>query len=88
MLRQIFLEHPKSMGETYLGHQREAFGIGLSMIAGGLACVMHGLVPAMFLTTGGDMISTLHRRITARRAAAGNPGVLASPRGAASDVRA
>ncbi|MHB8811712.1 MAG: DUF6356 family protein [Steroidobacteraceae bacterium] len=57
MFSQIFLEHPKSVGETYLVHQRKAFGFGVSMILGGLACLMHGLVPAMFLYTGSSTVT-------------------------------
>jgi hypothetical protein len=66
LLRQIFLEHPESVGETYLAHQRHAFGFGLSMIAGGLACLVHGLVPSMFLRTGSETISRLHSRMAGR----------------------
>lgn len=79
MLRQIFLEHPKSVGETYLAHQKHAFGFGLSMIVGGLACMVHGLIPSMFLHTGSETISRLNSRMAGRRPQdAAKPGVLAS----------
>lgn len=78
MLSQLFLEHPRSVGETYLVHQRKAFGFGLSMIAAGLACMVHGLIPAMFLHTGSDAVSRLHHRMLMRRAASGSPNVLVS----------
>lgn len=78
VLRQIFLDHPESVGETYLVHQRRAFGFGLSMILGGLACLVHGLVPAMFLHTGSDTIARLHHRMAGRRTAASNPSVIAT----------
>ncbi|HEY6516237.1 MAG TPA: DUF6356 family protein [Steroidobacteraceae bacterium] len=82
MLRQIFLEHPESVGETYLAHQRHAFAFGLSMIAGGLACLVHGLVPSMFLHTGSETISRLHSRMAGRRPQADEqadkPAVLAT----------
>jgi Family of unknown function (DUF6356) len=78
LLRQAFLEHPKSVGETYLVHQRQAFGFGLSMIAGGLACLVHGLVPSMFLHTGSETISRLHTRMAVRRTPADKHAVLAN----------
>jgi hypothetical protein len=78
LLRQVFLEHPESVGETYLAHQRHAFGFGLSMIVAGLACLVHGLIPSMFLHTGSETISRLHSRMAGRRAPADKPGVVAS----------
>ena len=78
MLSRIFLEHPRSVGETYLAHQRQAFGFGISMIAAGLACMVHGLIPAMFLHTGSDTVSRLHHRLVVRRAAPAGPRALAS----------
>ena len=78
MLSQIFLEHPKSVGETYLVHQRKAFGFGVSMILGGLACLVHGLVPAMFLHTGSSTVSRLHQRMVVNRTGTGSLNPLAS----------
>lgn len=78
MLRQIFVEHPESVGETYLVHQRQAFGFGISMILAGLACLIHGLIPALFLHTGSDTISRLHGRLAVRRTPAAKPSVVAS----------
>ena len=78
MLSRIFLEHPRSVGETYLAHQRQAFGFGLTMIAAGLACMVHGLIPAMFLRTGSDTVSRLHHRMLVSRAASRDPDALVS----------
>lgn len=74
MLNQLFLDHPRSVGETYLVHQRKAFGFGLSMILGGLACLVHGLIPALFLRTGSSTISRLYRCMVTNRTATGSPG--------------
>jgi hypothetical protein len=48
------------------------------MIAAGLACMVHGLIPAMFLHTGSDTVSRLHHRLVVRRAAPAGPRALAS----------
>ena len=72
MARFSFLDHPASVGETYAQHLRSAWGFSLGMIAGGLACFIHGLLPFLFVTTGsatirrlyGDMVVNRHRHET------------------------
>ena len=44
------------------------------MIAGGLACVVHGLLPFLFTTTGSRTISTLYERMIRNRTPATHPG--------------
>jgi hypothetical protein len=70
---RLFLLHPRSLGESYWEHQRHALEFGTLMIAAGIACVIHALVPALFVRTASQTISHLHdrlvrtRRISARR---------------------
>ena len=66
-LQQLFLEHPRSIGETYFEHQRSAFEIGATLIGAGFACLLHGLVPAVFRDTGSRVVSQVHTRIIARQ---------------------
>jgi hypothetical protein len=40
--------------------------IGMKMIAGGLACMAHGLLPGLFETTGSRTIKSLAARFTNR----------------------
>jgi hypothetical protein len=63
MLERLFLCHPRSIGETYLQHQRHAFSFGLSMLGGAMACFVHGFVPALFLTTGSRTVARLFHRM-------------------------
>lgn len=58
--------HLESVEESYGAHQRFAFGVGLAMVKAGLACILHGLVPAFFPTTGSDAIRRLHGVISDR----------------------
>jgi hypothetical protein len=67
MIFRIFTEHPASVGESYLGHLWQATGFGLRMIAAGVACVLHGLLPFLFVTTGSDAMKALHAKMSARR---------------------
>jgi hypothetical protein len=62
MLR-LFTEHPASVGETYFEHLRFASRTGLMMLAGGCACLVHGLLPFLCTTTGSRTIRTLAARL-------------------------
>jgi hypothetical protein len=63
--------HPASVGETYFGHLRFALWFGASMVSGGLACMVHGLLPFCLTTAGSRRVRVLHavlERHPARRA--------------------
>lgn len=62
-----FTEHPASVGETYGQHLRHASGFGLRMILGGCACLVHGLLPFLFVKTGSRQINSLHDRMVTNR---------------------
>ncbi|MEP3422269.1 MAG: DUF6356 family protein [Erythrobacter sp.] len=66
-LHNAFTQHPGSVGESYGEHLAHASGFGLRMIAGGVACVLHGLFPFMFIKTGSRQITTLHGRMVTHR---------------------
>lgn len=63
-----FTEHPASVGESYAEHMGVAFGFGTRMILGGLACLVHGLLPFLFTSTGSATVRRLHERMVTRRA--------------------
>lgn len=67
MLKRAFTEHPASVGETYFQHLGAALGFGARMIAGGLACMIHGAFPFLFKTTGRRCIEELHSRMVVNR---------------------
>ncbi|WP_182911873.1 DUF6356 family protein [Sphingomonas cavernae] len=69
MLRKLFLEHPEEVGESYGEHFRAAGGFGVAMIVGGVACVLHAIVPRMFVTTGSGTVKRLYDLMVAKRAA-------------------
>ena len=54
---KLFTEHPASVGESYAEHLAMAGGFGLRMILGGCACLIHGLLPFLFVRTGSAQIS-------------------------------
>src|ERR1051325_10057328 len=58
--------HLEDVEESYGAHQRFAFGAGWAMVKGALACMPHGLVPALFPPTGSPAIRKLHGIISDR----------------------
>jgi hypothetical protein len=68
MFKRLFLDHPRSVGETYFEHQRNALGYAVSMLAGGIACLLHSLIPGTFVTTGSRTVCKLYNRMLLNRA--------------------
>lgn len=70
MFRRLFLDHPASVGESYGEHFGVASRFGMTMIRGGLAGLVHAVLPFAFKTTGSQTVIRLHQQIVAKRAAA------------------
>ncbi len=66
-LHTLFTAHPATVGETYGQHLGQASRFGIRMIFGGLACLLHGLLPFLFVRTGSTTISELHTRMVTHR---------------------
>jgi hypothetical protein len=66
-LQRLFTEHPASVNETYLQHLRSAMCFGSAMVLAGIACMIHGLLPAAFITRGSDTIRVLYDRMITNR---------------------
>ena len=74
---KFFTQHPQSVGESYLEHLQMAFGFGSAMVIGGLACILHGLLPALFVTTGSQTVSRLHQSMVTKRRSKPHTGLQA-----------
>ena len=75
-LTRLLTDHPESVGETYGQHLRHASSFGLRMVVGGLACMIHGLLPFLFVKTGSRQIATLHDRMVTNRSTNTLPAIL------------
>ena len=62
-----FTEHPHAVGETYSEHFAVASGFGSAMLLGGLACMVHAVLPFLCTTTGSRTIRRLHVRMVVNR---------------------
>ena len=66
-MTSLFTQHPSDVGETYGEHLVHASSFGFRMILGGMACVLHGIFPFLFVKTGSRQISSLHDRMVLNR---------------------
>ncbi len=67
MLRTLFTEHPASVDETYTEHMGMACLFAARMFAGSIACLIHALLPFLFVKTASSMIDELHDRMVVNR---------------------
>ena len=67
MIEKLFLEHPRSVGESYTEHMGMAASFGAQMLLASLACFVHALVPGFFVKTGSNAITRLHDRMVINR---------------------
>jgi hypothetical protein len=66
-LRTLFTDHPAAVGESYGEHLVMASGFGLRMIFAGFACLIHAVLPFLFVRTGSIAINELHTRMVTNR---------------------
>lgn len=64
---ELFNNHPNSVGETYFSHLLSASCFSFKMILGGIACLLHGLFPFLFINTGSKLITQLHDSMVENR---------------------
>jgi hypothetical protein len=75
-LLRAFTAHPASVGESYREHFAMASGFGLRMIAGGLACLIHGFLPFLFVRTGSTQVTALHSVMVENRNRKAMPAIM------------
>lgn len=66
---KAFTQHPETVGESYFGHLRSAWGFAFTMAVGAMACLLHGLFPFAFQTSGSRRIRELYERMVTHRTA-------------------
>lgn len=66
-LMRAFSEHPRSVGESYLQHLGTASRFSGALALAALACLIHGLLPFLFVSTGSRQIRRLHEAMVTHR---------------------
>ena len=62
MITKVFLEHPRSVEESYLEHARFASGFSLKLFGAAFAALVHAIVPCMFEKTASRMVAAMYAR--------------------------
>jgi hypothetical protein len=71
MYNRLFVDHPKSVDESYAEHFRVAGSFGVAMIWGGMKALVHAVVPGWCITSGSDTVKRLNHIIVEQRRAKG-----------------
>ena len=66
-MKNLFTDHPTTVGETYTQHFAHAGGFGVRMVFAGLACIIHAVLPFLFVKTGSNALTVLHDRMVTNR---------------------
>ena len=66
-LRKLLTHHPHSIGETYFEHFRFACFSGLRLVFAGFACMIHSVLPFLFINTASQTIQEITEEITVRK---------------------
>lgn len=75
---RAFTDHPASVGESYGEHMGQAVCFGTRMVFAGFACLVHGVLPFLFVRTGSRAIVELNERMVVKRASRALPPLAAS----------
>ena len=67
MSRWSLTQHPAAVGESYAEHMAVAFRFGCRLLLASLACLIHGVLPFLFTTTGSSTVRTLHDDMVTHR---------------------
>lgn len=67
-MKNIFTEHPHSIGETYFKHALEALFISIRMTYTAVAMVIHAVFPFLFVKTARKTVYYFYARFERRLA--------------------
>ena len=58
-LDALFTKHPRDIGETYAEHAGHALFIGGALLLAGIACLIHALIPGLFVRTASNTVDRI-----------------------------
>jgi len=56
---KLFFEHPRNIEESYLEHAGHAGFIGTRLLLAGFACLIHGVLPGLFVRTASNTLDNV-----------------------------
>ena len=63
MIRKVFLDHPRSVDETFLEHFVFALGFAFTLFGAAFAALIHAFIPIAFEKTASKAITRMYNRI-------------------------
>lgn len=63
---RIFVQHPRSVEESYIQHMGFALRFAGQLFGAGLMALVHGIVPCLFEKTASARIAQMHARLQSR----------------------
>lgn len=66
LLQSAFLDHPRSVDESYFEHMVFAGRFAATLLAAAFAALIHAIVPCLFEKTAGRMIQKMSAQLTMR----------------------
>ncbi|MBO6777423.1 MAG: hypothetical protein JJ897_18375 [Marinibacterium sp.] len=66
MIAKLFLDHPRSVEESYGEHALFAFSFALKLFVASLAALVQAILPFAFEKTASNMIAQLYDRTKSR----------------------
>lgn len=67
MFKTLFLQHPASVGESYVEHLLNAASFSALLTLAAIMCAVHALFPFLFEKTASSLVRRLHDRMVAHR---------------------
>lgn len=67
MIAKLFIDHPRTIGESYGQHAGTALRFGWRMVVGGLACMVHAVIPGLFVKTASRTVVQLDAEMRGRK---------------------
>lgn len=66
-MKKLFTDHPASVGENYFEHLVAAFRFSAGLLVAALVCLVHALLPFLFVKTGSKRITSLYQKMVTHR---------------------
>ncbi len=66
MFAKLFLDHPRSVNESYFEHFLFAMRFSILLFCAAFAALVHALLPFLFEKTAGELIKSLSQKMQER----------------------
>tara|TARA_B100001758_G_scaffold247889_1_gene268207 strand:- start:5564 stop:5788 length:225 start_codon:yes stop_codon:yes gene_type:complete len=66
-MRNIFKDHPNSVGETYFQHFFKACSFGIKLLLIAIKAFVHAIFPFLFEHSASEQVSKLHDTLQSRK---------------------